>query len=52
MRDPKAVMKELDLEVPDVINVKVMENGDDCVHMTLSAAPSGSMDLSDTDLIC
>jgi hypothetical protein len=49
MRDPKAVMKVLDLEVPDVINVKVMENADDCVHITLSAEANGSMDLPDTD---
>jgi hypothetical protein len=50
MSDPKAVLAEYDIPVPDGIDVKVVENADDCVHITLPAPPSGSMDLSDTDL--
>jgi hypothetical protein len=30
--------------------VKVVENADDCVHITLPAAPAGSGDLSDDEL--
>jgi hypothetical protein len=30
--------------------VKVVENADDCVHITLPAAPGGSEDLSDDEL--
>ena len=48
MSDPKAVLKEYGLDVPDGIDVKVVENADDCVHITLPAKPSG--DLSDEEL--
>jgi hypothetical protein len=50
MRDPKSVLKDYGLEVPDGMDVKVVENADDCVHITLPAAPAGSMDLSDDEL--
>ena len=50
MRDPKAVLAEYDMPVPDGIDVKVVENADDCVHITLPAAPGGSGDLSDDEL--
>jgi hypothetical protein len=32
------------------MDVKVVENADDCVHITLPAAPGGSGDLSDDEL--
>ncbi|MFZ9692239.1 MAG: NHLP leader peptide family RiPP precursor [Phycisphaerales bacterium] len=50
MNDPKAVLKEYGLEVPDGLDVKVVENADNCVHITLPAAPGGAMDLSDDEL--
>ena len=50
MSDPKAVLAEYDMPVPDGIDVKVVENADDCVHITLPAAPSSSGDLSDDEL--
>jgi hypothetical protein len=50
MRDPKAVLKEYGLEMPDGMDVKVVENADNCVHITLPAAPVESMDLSDDEL--
>ena len=50
MSDPKAVLKEHGLEVPDNLEVKVVENADDCVHITLPAPPTGGMDLSDDEL--
>ena len=50
MSDPKAVMAEYDIPVPEGMNVKVVENADDCVHITLPAPPAGVMDLSDTEL--
>ena len=37
------------MPVPDNMDVKVVENADDCVHITLPAPPPG-MDLSDDDL--
>ena len=36
--------------MPDGMDVKVVENADDCVHITLPAAPGGSEDLSDDEL--
>ena len=50
MADPKAVLKEHGLDVPDGIDVKVVENADDCVHITLPAPPDGHGDLSDDEL--
>ena len=43
-------MKEFDLDVPEGIDVKVVENADDCVHITLPAPPAASGDLSDDEL--
>ena len=50
MSDPKSVLKDYGLEVPDGMDVKVVENADDCVHITLPAAPAGAGDLSDDEL--
>ena len=44
------VLQEYGLDVPDGIDVKVVENADDCVHITLPAPPAGHMDLSDEEL--
>ena len=44
------MLAEYDVPVPDGIDVKVVENADDCVHITLPAAPAGSGDLSDDEL--
>ncbi|MAB29265.1 MAG: NHLP leader peptide family natural product precursor [Planctomycetaceae bacterium] len=48
MADPKAVLAEYDMPVPDGIDVKVVENTDDCVYITLPKRPSG--ELSDEEL--
>ena len=50
MSDPKAVLAEHGLEVPGNLDVKVVENADDFVHITLPAPPEGSIDLSDEEL--
>jgi hypothetical protein len=50
MSDPKSVLAEYDMPVPDGIDVKVVENADDRVHITLTAPPAGHMDLSDDEL--
>ena len=50
MADPKAVLAEYDMPVPDNLDVKVVENADDCVHITLPAPPVGHGDLSDDEL--
>ena len=48
--DPKGVLTEYGMEVPDGIDVKVMENADDCVHITLPSPPAGVNDLSNDEL--
>jgi hypothetical protein len=50
MSDPKAVLAEYDMPVPDGMDVKVVENADNCVHITMPAPPSGLMELSDEEL--
>ena len=48
--DPKAVLAEFDVAIPDGIDVNVVENSDNCVHITMPAAPDGHHDLSDEEL--
>jgi len=50
MNDPKAVLAEHGIDVPDRIEVTVVENTDDRVHITLPKAPSDHGDLSDEEL--
>ena len=50
MTDPKATMAEYGIDVPDGINVKVVENTGNTVHITMPMAPSGFQALSDSEL--
>jgi hypothetical protein len=50
MSDPKAVLAEYGMDVPDGIDVNVVENSDNCVHITMPALPDGHMNLSDEEL--
>ena len=50
MADPKAVLAEFDIDVPANVDVKVVENSDNCVHITMPAAPDGDGELSDENL--
>ncbi len=50
MADPKAVMAERGITVPDDMNVTVVENNDNTVHITLPMAPDGHAELSDEEL--
>ena len=50
MSDPKAVLAEYDMPVPDGMNVKVVENSDSHVHITLPMPPADNNDLSDDEL--
>jgi hypothetical protein len=50
MADPKAVLAERGIDVPDGIDVNVVENSDNTVHITMPAAPAGVADLSDEQL--
>ncbi|MFM1832573.1 MAG: hypothetical protein RLZZ461_889 [Planctomycetota bacterium] len=48
--DPKAVLAEHGIDVPDRVELRVVENTDDCVHITLPKPPSDHGDLSDEEL--
>ena len=50
MSDPKAVLAEYGMPVPDGMAVNVVENSDNTVHITMPAPPSGHGDLSDEEL--
>ena len=50
MNDPKAVLAEYGMDVPDGMDVKVVENSDNCVHITMPMAPGGHHELSDEEL--
>ena len=50
MNDPKAVLAEYNMPVPDGMDVKVVENADNCVHITMPMAPDGHAELSDEEL--
>ena len=50
MADPKSVLAEHGMPVPDDMDVTVVENTDNTVHITMPAPPTGGIDLSDDDL--
>ena len=50
MSDPKTVLAEYGMDVPDGMDVNVVENTDTTVHITMPAPPSCGMDLSDEEL--
>ena len=39
LSDPRGVLAEYGMPVPDDVEVNVVENGDDRVHITIPAAP-------------
>ena len=50
MADPKAVLTEYGMDVPANMNVNVVENSDNTVHITMPQAPAGAGELSDEEL--
>ena len=51
LADPHAVLSEHGMDVPEGMNVKVVENTDNCVHITFPLPPSGPATLSDEELM-
>ena len=49
MNDPKAVLAEYGMDVPAGMDVNVVENSDNTVHITMPMAPRGN-ELSDEEL--
>ncbi len=50
LSDPRGVLAEYEMPVPDDVEVNVVENGNDRVHITIPAAPPGHDHLSDEEL--
>ena len=51
MSDPKAVLAERGIDVPDNIDVNVVENSDNTVHITMPKAPDTTDQLADEELV-
>ncbi|MCH2160769.1 MAG: mersacidin/lichenicidin family type 2 lantibiotic [Phycisphaerales bacterium] len=50
MADPRTVLAEHGIDVPANMNVNVVENTDNTVHITMPQAPAGDGELSDEEL--
>ena len=50
MSDPKTVLAEYDMPVPDEMNVKVVENTEHFVYITMPQTPTGDSEISDEEL--
>ena len=50
MADPKAVLAERSIEMPDSIDVNVVENSDNTVHITLPVPPDGHAEMTMEEL--
>ena len=50
MSDPKAVLAEYGIHVADGMDVTVLENSDNTVHITLPAPPEGAQKLTNEEL--
>ena len=50
MADPKAVLAERGIELPDGMDVNVVENSDNAAHITLPMAPEGHEEMSMEEL--
>ena len=51
LSNPREVLKEYGLEYHDHLEVNVVENTDDCVHITLPFPPDGKTDLTDEEIM-
>jgi hypothetical protein len=50
MSDPGTVLAEHGMSIPDNVDIKVLENTDNRVYITLPMAPQGHDGLSDAEL--
>jgi hypothetical protein len=51
LSNPTAVLAEYDMAIPDGMDVNVVENADNCVHITIPANPNDTARLSDAELL-
>ncbi len=50
LNDPKTVLASYGIDLPPGLNLKIVENTTDTMHIVLPATPSQAGDLSDADL--
>ena len=50
MSNPKTVLSEYGMDVPDGMDINVVENTDSCVHLPLPMPPRDMNSLSDSQL--
>ena len=50
MSDPKSVLANHGIDVPESMNIKVVENTDDTTYIVLPSAPSDPSNLDDAEL--
>ncbi len=50
MADPKAVLSERGIKMPEGIDVNVVENSDNTVHITLPVPPDGHAEMTMEEL--
>ena len=50
MSDPKTVLAEYGFVVPDEMNISVVENTDNVMHITLPATPDDIVSIKDEEL--
>ncbi len=51
VREPRAVLREFGLELPDAVSVRVHDSTADLRYLVLPLRPSGSAELSEADLV-
>ena len=52
MNDPKEVLAEYGMDIPEDVDVNVVENTDTTVYITMPTAPVGFAKLDDDELLC
>ena len=50
LSDPKAVLAEYGIDVPANLNVNVVENSSNTMHITIPVSPPSAEDLTDEEL--
>jgi nitrile hydratase len=51
VREPRAVLEEFDLELPEEVEIKVWDSTSDLRYMVLPERPSGTDDLTEEELV-
>ena len=50
LRDPRAVLAERGIHVPSNLELNVVENSSECLHITMPSAPEFTSELTDEEL--